>query len=93
MSENDLHKLFDKYLSKEPFVKLTEAGTTPELKDVLHTNDCRIGLALRESTGMAVIVSAIDNLMKGAAGQAVQAANIMLGLPEETGLPLHGWMP
>jgi N-acetyl-gamma-glutamylphosphate reductase len=48
---------------------------------------------LDEEAGMVIVQGAIDNLVKGAAGQAVQAANLMLGLAEEAGLPLAGWMP
>jgi N-acetyl-gamma-glutamyl-phosphate reductase len=68
-----------------PFVRLT--GTTlPEIKHVAHTNFCDIGWKVDEATGRIVIVSVLDNLIKGAAGQAVQNLNILLGLDERTGL-------
>ncbi len=62
-------------------------GTTlPEIKHVAHTNFCDIGWRVNAS-GRAVLVSVIDNLLKGAAGQAVKNLNVMLGLDERTGLP------
>ena len=68
-----------------PFVRLTE-GTLPEVKHVAHTNFCDIGWKLDEPTGRLVIVSCIDNLLKGAAGQAVQNFNVVFGLDETAGL-------
>lgn len=68
-----------------PFVRLT--GTAlPEIKHVAHTNFCDIGWKVDEEGGRIVLVSVLDNLVKGAAGQAVQALNMMLGLDERTGL-------
>ncbi len=67
-----------------PFVRLTGASL-PEVKHVAHTNFCDIGWRV-DGAGRAVLVSVIDNLLKGAAGQAVQNMNLMLGLSEETGL-------
>ena len=60
------------------------------VKDVVHTNRCHVGLAVDARAGVVVAVSAIDNLVKGAAGQAVQAMNAALGWPETTGLDLLG---
>jgi N-acetyl-gamma-glutamyl-phosphate reductase len=57
------------------------------------SNRALISVNLDERTGTAILLCAIDNLVKGAAGQAVQAANLMLGLDETTGLPTEGWMP
>jgi N-acetyl-gamma-glutamyl-phosphate reductase len=73
----------------EPFVKVL-APDRVTVKDVLHTNRCHVGLAVDARAGVVVAVSAIDNLVKGAAGQAVQAANAVLGWPETTGLDLLG---
>jgi N-acetyl-gamma-glutamyl-phosphate reductase len=75
--------------SAEPFVRVL-APDRVMVKDVLHTNRCHVGLAVDERAGVAVAVSAIDNLVKGAAGQAIQAANAALGWPETTGLDLVG---
>lgn len=68
-----------------PFVRLT-GRTLPEIKHVAHTNFCDIGWQVDEPTGRIVLVACLDNLVKGAAGQAVQAFNIALGLDERTGL-------
>jgi N-acetyl-gamma-glutamyl-phosphate reductase len=68
-----------------PFVRLT-AAALPEIKHVAHTNFCDIGWKVDEPTGRLVLVACLDNLVKGAAGQAVQAFNLALGLDERTGL-------
>jgi len=68
-----------------PFVRLTGAAL-PEIKHVAHTNFCDIGWRLDEPTGRLILVAVLDNLVKGAAGQAVQNLNIVLGLDERTGL-------
>jgi N-acetyl-gamma-glutamyl-phosphate reductase len=71
----------------EPFIEVSD--TMPSLRDVVHRNVVRVSVAkaanVRQPT--LIIVAAIDNLMKGAAGQAVQNANVMFGLPEIAGLP------
>jgi N-acetyl-gamma-glutamyl-phosphate reductase len=69
----------------ERFVVLT-GSRAPEIRDAVGTNDCRIGWTLDSRTGQAVLVSVIDNLGKGAAGQAIQNFNVMMGLPESMGL-------
>ncbi len=74
---------------KEPFVRVLAADKV-NVKDVVHTNRCHVGLAVDARAGVVVAVSAIDNLVKGAAGQAVQAMNAALGWPETTGLDLLG---
>lgn len=68
-----------------PFVRLC-GGDLPEIKHVAYTNFCDIGWRLDEASGRLVVVSCIDNLLKGAAGQAVQNLNLMCGLDERTGL-------
>ncbi len=73
----------------EPFV-VVRAPDKVMVKDVVHTNRCHVGLAVDARAGVVVAVSAIDNLVKGAAGQAVQAANAAMGWPETTGLDLLG---
>lgn len=72
--------------AREPFVKVYPGGTLPELKHVTHTNFCDIGLRVHEDKKLAVIVTAIDNLDKGAASQAIQNMNLMCGFPETEGL-------
>jgi N-acetyl-gamma-glutamyl-phosphate reductase len=73
----------------EPFVRVL-APDRVMVKDVVHTNRCHLGVAVDARAGVVVAVSAIDNLVKGAAGQAVQAANAALGWPEPLGLDLLG---
>ena len=68
-----------------PFVRLT-GGELPEIKHVAHTNFCDIGWKVDEERGRIVLVAVIDNLVKGAAGSAVQNLNVLLGLDERTGL-------
>ncbi|MFH0827275.1 MAG: N-acetyl-gamma-glutamyl-phosphate reductase [Candidatus Omnitrophota bacterium] len=76
--------LYKKFYKTEPFVRIREEGDFPRLQDVVKSNFCDIGI--KESVSMVIIIAAIDNLMKGASGQAVQNMNIMYGFPEQTGL-------
>jgi N-acetyl-gamma-glutamyl-phosphate reductase len=85
-SADDLLAIYEKRYAGEPFVRLYQPGHVPDLRAVAHTNFCDIGVTLDAKTGRAVVVSAIDNLVKGAAGQAVQNMNLMLGYPEIEGL-------
>ncbi len=78
--------MYDKRYTDEPFIRLFNPGHMPDLRGVARTNFCDIGAALDPKTGRAIVVCAIDNLVKGAAGQAVQNMNLMLGLPETGGL-------
>lgn len=70
----------------EPFVKLIKAPALPELKGVVGTNFCHIGVRVDARTGQLIVISVIDNMVKGAAGQAVQNMNLLFGLAETTGL-------
>lgn len=82
-------QLIDLYKStyeNHPFVRIQEEGQFPSTKQVMGSNFCDISVAINERTGRATIVSVIDNLVKGAAGQAIQNANIMSGFEETTGL-------
>lgn len=79
-------ELYEKRYTGEPFVRLYHANHVPDLAAVNHTNFCDIGVKYDPATGRAVIVSVIDNLVKGAAGQAVQNMNLMLGYAETEGL-------
>ena len=83
---NQLHILYKKFYKMEPFVRIHPLGAQPEIKNVAKTNFCDIGLAVSPDKKMVVITSAIDNLVKGAAGQAVQNMNIMYGFNETEGL-------
>jgi N-acetyl-gamma-glutamyl-phosphate reductase len=80
----ELTALYQAAYADEEFV--TVAGAPPELKDVVGTNGCRIFATVDGRAGRVIVVAAIDNLMKGAAGQAVQNLNVMCGYPEHWGL-------
>src|SRR5450432_3084246 len=85
-SAAELLGIYEKRYAGEPFVRLYNPGHTPDVRGVARTNFCDIGVTLDAETGRAVVVSAIDNLVKGAAGQAVQNMNLMLGFAETEGL-------
>jgi N-acetyl-gamma-glutamyl-phosphate reductase len=85
-SESDGFALWQKYYEREPWVRIYPAGTFPELKWVLGSNYCDIGMKKVDDRHL-IIVSAIDNLTKGASGQAIQNMNIMFGIDERVGLP------
>jgi len=85
-SAADLLAIYEKRYASEPFIRLYDAGQVPDLRAVSRTNYCDIGVRFDPGTGRAVVVSAIDNLVKGAAGQAVQNMNLALGYPETEGL-------
>ncbi|MBO4164671.1 N-acetyl-gamma-glutamyl-phosphate reductase [Micromonospora antibiotica] len=76
-----------------PFVHLLPEGAWPHTAATAGANSCHLQATVDVDSGRVIVVSAIDNLGKGAAGQAVQNANLMLGLPETTGLPLFGVAP
>jgi len=84
LSPADVDELFAAAYADEPFVEL--ASTPPGARDVRETNLCRIHATVEPATGRVLVFSVIDNLWKGAAGQAVQDLNVMLGLPEGAGL-------
>jgi N-acetyl-gamma-glutamyl-phosphate reductase len=77
----------------EPFVRVLPAGQWPHTGATLGSNACRLQAAVDVDSGRIVVVSALDNLGKGAAGQAIQCANLMLGLPETAGLSTDGVAP
>ena len=84
-TENRIAAVLQTAYADAPFVRLT-GGALPEIKHVAHTNFCDIGWKVDEPTGRLVLVACLDNLVKGAAGQAVQAFNLALGLDERAGL-------
>ncbi|MBI4654746.1 MAG: N-acetyl-gamma-glutamyl-phosphate reductase [Nitrospirae bacterium] len=81
-----LHKIYQKFYEKEPFVRVLKEGAYPNTKAVKGTNFCDISVFVDKRKNSLIIVSAIDNLLKGASGQAVQNMNIMYGFDETTGL-------
>lgn len=89
--QEELNDLYDEFYKDERFVRVYPKGSFPNINNVKGSNFCDIGIKLDKRTNRVVIISAIDNLTKGAAGQAVQNMNIMYGFPEDTalrGLPL-----
>lgn len=91
-TEELLHAIEDFYQG-EPFIRTYPKGKLPSTKDVRGSNFCGIGVTVSESDDRAVIVTAIDNLVKGASGEAVQNMNIMLGFPETMGLDVLPLFP
>jgi N-acetyl-gamma-glutamyl-phosphate reductase len=89
----DLVTLYDAFYDGEPFVRVLPEGTFPSTAHVRGSNFCDIGIAVDQRTGRVIVVSAIDNLVKGASGQAVQNMNLMCGLPETLGLDNLGIFP
>jgi N-acetyl-gamma-glutamyl-phosphate reductase len=85
-SPRDLHALLARVYAPEPFVHVLPFGATPQTRHVRGSNMTFIGVVGDRVAGRAIIVSALDNLTKGASGQAVQNMNVMLGLPETIGL-------
>jgi N-acetyl-gamma-glutamyl-phosphate reductase len=89
----DLQKLFEDRYANEHFVDVLPKGSHPETRSVRGSNQCRIAVHQPQGGDTVVILSVIDNLVKGAAGQAVQNMNIMFGIPEMTGLNVVPLMP
>jgi len=92
-TEVDLQSLYEQRYADEPFVDVLPAGSHPETRTVRGVNTCRIAVHRPQGGNMVVVLSVIDNLVKGAAGQAIQNLNIMFGLDEKTGLEGIGLLP
>ena len=92
-SLDNLQALFESRFADEPFVDVMPAGSMPETRSVKGSNQCRIAVHVPQGGDTVVVLSVIDNLVKGAAGQAVQNMNIMCGLPETAGLNQVALMP
>ena len=86
VSQQELQEIYEDRYRDEHFVRVCPAGTVPSLQHVRGSNYVDISVVYEERTGRVVVLSAIDNLGKGAAGQAVQNMNLMLGLEETSGL-------
>ncbi|UCE89829.1 MAG: N-acetyl-gamma-glutamyl-phosphate reductase [Pseudomonadota bacterium] len=91
--ETDLQALFETRYGREPFVDVLAAGSHPETRTVRGANTCRIAVHRPQGDETVVVLSVIDNLVKGAAGQAVQNMNIMFGLDETVGLDTIALVP
>jgi len=89
----DVQSLYEDYYVDEPFVDVLPAGSHPETRSVRGVNQCRIALHRPQGGDTVVVLSVIDNLVKGAAGQAIQNMNLMFGLDEELGLGAPALLP
>jgi N-acetyl-gamma-glutamyl-phosphate reductase len=85
LSQEEATEIYTSFYKGEPFVEVLN-GSLPSTKHVLGSNNCHVAVRVDENTGMLIVIAAIDNLVKGAAGQAVQNMNILFGLAECAGL-------
>ncbi|SDY26768.1 N-acetyl-gamma-glutamyl-phosphate reductase [Tindallia californiensis] len=86
ITRKDVETCYEAYYEKAPFIRILKEGYLPETKAVKGSNFCDIGFVIDSRSGKLVVVSAIDNLLKGSSSQAVQNMNVMFGLDERTGL-------
>jgi N-acetyl-gamma-glutamyl-phosphate reductase len=82
----EVESCFRDFYAGEPWVRVLKAGTLPDIHSALHTNYCALGFGLADDGWRLVVVGCLDNLLKGAAGQAVQNMNVMYGWDEKEGL-------
>lgn len=90
---DDLQTLFEQRYANEPFVDVMPAGSHPETRSVKGINTCRLAMHRPENSNTVVVLSVIDNLVKGASGQAIQNLNLMFGFDETMGLTAPALMP
>lgn len=88
-----VHQALEKAYESEPFLQVLPFGTLPSTRDIAGSNFCHLGVIGDRIPGRAVVVAVLDNLTKGSSGQAIQNANLMLGLPETEGLTLAPVFP
>lgn len=93
VTEGSLQELYEEFYRNERFVRVLPADRLPQTKPLRGTNMCDIAVRFDGRANRMIVMTAIDNLGKGAAGQAVQNMNILFGLPEDTGLDLAGMYP
>jgi len=93
ISSADLLEIYSRHYECEPFVRVLDEGEVPQTQAVRGSNFCDIGVKVVQGSNLAVVVSAIDNLTKGASGQALQNMNIVAGFDETAGLLIPGLMP
>jgi len=86
LDTQEIVDIYAKFYKGEPFVEVLPVGEFPHTKEVLFSNRCRIGLSVDKRTNKVIVISAIDNLVKGAAGQAIENMNLMCGFQEDLGL-------
>jgi N-acetyl-gamma-glutamyl-phosphate reductase len=93
LNTGDARKALEAAYEGETFVKVLPAGEFPATSSTVGVNTCLIGVAVDEHANRVVVVSAIDNLVKGTAGAAIQSLNVALGFAEDTGLSVNGVAP
>ncbi|MBO8137895.1 MAG: N-acetyl-gamma-glutamyl-phosphate reductase [Desulfotomaculum sp.] len=93
MNQEQINSLYQEYYSGEYFIRVLPPGVLPQTKALAGSNFCDLAVTLDSRTGRVIILSAIDNLVKGASGQAVQNMNVMFGLDEKLGLDMVGIYP
>jgi len=86
MEGKGIHEIYRTAYGKEPFTRVLEMGKFPNVKNVRGTNLCELGVTVNKRTGTLIVIAAIDNLVKGASGQAVHNMNIMMGFDEKEAL-------
>ena len=91
--DTDFQTLFEQRYANEPFVDVMPAGSLPETRSVRASNNLRIALSRPGNGDQLIVLVVQDNLVKGAAGQAVQNMNLMFGVPESTGLDQVAILP
>lgn len=93
LTRDEAADVYEKVYREENFIVLLDEGKYPETKSVQGTNDCHLAVEVSKDGETLIVMTAIDNLVKGAAGQAVQNMNLICGLPEQTGLEHPGLFP
>ncbi|MCK9195806.1 MAG: N-acetyl-gamma-glutamyl-phosphate reductase [Syntrophales bacterium] len=93
ITATDVHDLYKASYKNESFVRIYKKGAYPNISSVRGSNYCDIGIAVDDRTGRVIVISAIDNLIKGAAGQAIQNMNLMWGMKENLGLEMISLYP
>ena len=93
VTDDDVKAVYDKYYKDEYFVRVLDKGVCPETRWVEGSNFVDIGYKVEPRTHRLIMMGALDNLVKGAAGQAVQNMNLLFGLPENEGLQLAPMFP
>ena len=86
MTPEKIEDIYKKFYKTEPFVRVLALGKIPEIKDVVGTNFCDIGLVVDSNRKLLIVTSVIDNLLKGASSQAVQNMNLVCGFDEREAL-------
>ena len=88
LSVAQVHQLYKEFYEKEPFVRVLDAGKNPTTRNVRYSNYCDMQVYVVDGGRMLQVVSVLDNMVKGASGQAVQNMNLLFGFEEVTGIDL-----